>query len=129
MLAMNKKPQRNDPCPCGSGKKYKQCCLKNEQQNIKTYTSDGKRKFKAKVLTTSSTASSIFGQSNLKPQQAQDPQKIEKMRLGKTQEDYQVETAQEEVQKEEKKVVPKIKKVAPHNPGEEFNPTKEDFTK
>lgn len=22
---------RNDPCPCGSGKKYKQCCLKKEQ--------------------------------------------------------------------------------------------------
>ena len=22
------KPGRNDPCPCGSGKKYKQCCLK-----------------------------------------------------------------------------------------------------
>jgi len=21
------KPQRNDPCPCGSGKKYKHCCL------------------------------------------------------------------------------------------------------
>ena len=21
-------PRRNDPCPCGSGKKYKQCCLK-----------------------------------------------------------------------------------------------------
>jgi len=20
------KPGRNDPCPCGSGKKYKQCC-------------------------------------------------------------------------------------------------------
>ncbi|MBQ5878422.1 MAG: SEC-C domain-containing protein, partial [Treponema sp.] len=20
---------RNDPCPCGSGKKYKQCCGKN----------------------------------------------------------------------------------------------------
>jgi preprotein translocase subunit SecA len=20
---------RNDPCPCGSGKKYKQCCLRN----------------------------------------------------------------------------------------------------
>ena len=19
-------PERNDPCPCGSGKKYKQCC-------------------------------------------------------------------------------------------------------
>jgi uncharacterized protein YecA (UPF0149 family) len=23
-------PGRNDPCPCGSGKKYKQCCLKNK---------------------------------------------------------------------------------------------------
>ncbi|HDP5041844.1 SEC-C metal-binding domain-containing protein, partial [Staphylococcus aureus] len=20
-------PGRNDPCPCGSGKKFKQCCL------------------------------------------------------------------------------------------------------
>ena len=25
----NKKVGRNDPCPCGSGKKYKQCCGKN----------------------------------------------------------------------------------------------------
>ncbi len=25
------KAGRNDPCPCGSGKKYKQCCLKAEQ--------------------------------------------------------------------------------------------------
>ncbi len=23
-------PGRNDPCPCGSGKKYKKCCWKNE---------------------------------------------------------------------------------------------------
>ncbi len=23
---------RNDPCPCGSGKKYKQCCMKKDQQ-------------------------------------------------------------------------------------------------
>ncbi len=23
---------RNDPCPCGSGKKYKQCCLKRERE-------------------------------------------------------------------------------------------------
>lgn len=26
-----KKVGRNDPCPCGSGKKYKQCCLKAEE--------------------------------------------------------------------------------------------------
>lgn len=25
-----KKPGRNDPCPCGSGLKYKKCCGKNE---------------------------------------------------------------------------------------------------
>ena len=24
------KPKRNAPCPCGSGKKYKQCCGKRE---------------------------------------------------------------------------------------------------
>ena len=24
------KPGRNDPCPCGSGKKYKQCCAKKQ---------------------------------------------------------------------------------------------------
>jgi len=23
---LSKKPGRNDPCPCGSGKKYKKCC-------------------------------------------------------------------------------------------------------
>lgn len=23
---MSDKPGRNDPCPCGSGKKYKSCC-------------------------------------------------------------------------------------------------------
>ncbi len=27
---MSHKVQRNDPCPCGSGKKYKKCCLAKE---------------------------------------------------------------------------------------------------
>jgi len=26
------KPGRNDPCPCGSGQKYKRCCLAKDQQ-------------------------------------------------------------------------------------------------
>ena len=34
---------RNDPCPCGSGKKYKQCCWKKRLPL-------GKRKFKASVI-------------------------------------------------------------------------------
>jgi tetratricopeptide (TPR) repeat protein len=25
------RPGRNDPCPCGSGKKYKKCCLARDQ--------------------------------------------------------------------------------------------------
>src|ERR1700691_2506387 len=25
------KPGRNDPCPCGSGNKYKKCCLAKEE--------------------------------------------------------------------------------------------------
>ena len=28
MKADKKKPGRNDPCPCGSGLKYKKCCGK-----------------------------------------------------------------------------------------------------
>ncbi|MBW2960239.1 SEC-C domain-containing protein [Mesonia sp. JHPTF-M18] len=26
-IEKQKEPGRNDPCPCGSGKKYKKCCL------------------------------------------------------------------------------------------------------
>lgn len=38
---MNQKVGRNDPCPCGSGKKYKQCCFKLAHQ---------KKKIKAVVI-------------------------------------------------------------------------------
>ncbi len=57
---MLEKPRRNDPCPCGSGKKYKSCCLSSEQQKrseqsplVGTGSSSplAKRKFTAKVLT------------------------------------------------------------------------------
>lgn len=30
-----KLPNRNDKCPCGSGKKYKNCCMEIDQQLIK----------------------------------------------------------------------------------------------
>lgn len=29
-------PKRNDPCHCGSGKKYKNCCLEKDQSNLKS---------------------------------------------------------------------------------------------
>lgn len=40
---MNDKIGRNDPCPCGSGKKYKQCCMLKSTQGKPL-------KFRAKVL-------------------------------------------------------------------------------
>ena len=27
----DQRPGRNEPCPCGSGKKYKQCCLAKDE--------------------------------------------------------------------------------------------------
>ncbi len=29
---MSNRPGRNDPCPCGSGKKYKHCCALKQGQ-------------------------------------------------------------------------------------------------
>ena len=28
-IKADKAPKRNDPCPCGSGKKFKKCCAKD----------------------------------------------------------------------------------------------------
>lgn len=44
---MMEKVGRNDPCPCGSGKKYKSCCLLKQQQHTSSLKG---RKFTAKVL-------------------------------------------------------------------------------
>lgn len=40
---MGEKVGRNDPCPCGSGKKYKACCMAKEVSPIK-------KKFTAKLI-------------------------------------------------------------------------------
>lgn len=42
---MNKKIGRNDPCPCGSGKKYKSCCMQMQKKPV-----TGKKTFKATLL-------------------------------------------------------------------------------
>ncbi len=34
---------RNDPCPCGSGKKFKHCCLRNSSPDDTGLTSGGKQ--------------------------------------------------------------------------------------
>ncbi len=51
---MKKKAGRNDPCSCGSGKKYKKCCEAKHKY----------KKFDAKVLSSSAgVAGTIFNQS------------------------------------------------------------------
>ncbi|MGM0440506.1 MAG: SEC-C metal-binding domain-containing protein [Chlamydiota bacterium] len=45
----NKKIKRNAPCHCGSGKKYKKCCLLNE----------GKKNFSATVLSSTNNAGGL----------------------------------------------------------------------
>lgn len=42
---------RNDSCPCGSGKKYKSCCLEKKQ----SASLPGARKFTAKLLSNKMT--------------------------------------------------------------------------
>lgn len=61
---------RNDPCPCGSGKKYKQCCWKKRLPL-------GKRKFKASVIRSGNTAKQLpdlmertFGEAISKAQES-----------------------------------------------------------
>lgn len=36
-------PGRNDPCPCGSGKKYKKCCLKKDEETRRAALAEAKR--------------------------------------------------------------------------------------
>ena len=42
---MENKVGRNDPCPCGSGKKYKQCCMGKERPR-----GSAPKKFTAKLI-------------------------------------------------------------------------------
>lgn len=53
---MNDKIKRNDPCPCGSGKKYKACCLKKEIQKKQ------KRFSAQKLAPAASPMANIFAQ-------------------------------------------------------------------
>ncbi|NGX55088.1 MAG: hypothetical protein KR126chlam2_00712 [Chlamydiae bacterium] len=123
---MDKKIGRNDPCSCGSGKKYKQCCLKKQKDDTKTFTAAGKRKFKAKVISSGSGGPSLF-QSATTPAAAQ--AEALKFNLAKT--DYQVKEkeTEEAPAAEVSEPTPKPKPLA--EPAqfleEEFKSTGEDF--
>ena len=48
-MKYGRKVSRNDPCPCGSGKKYKNCCLqKNNDREIVSLSNISKKDVKRK---------------------------------------------------------------------------------
>lgn len=38
-IMANRKTGRNEPCPCGSGKKYKKCCFEKDQKELRSQAS------------------------------------------------------------------------------------------
>lgn len=56
------RPGRNDPCHCGSGKKYKQCCLSlDEQRRPRSELARSSSTLKDKNLALLAAATEIFG--------------------------------------------------------------------
>lgn len=125
---MNEKAGRNDPCPCGSGKKYKQCCWGKEIK--KTFTPAGKRRFKATVLSSGAQAQKIFHDSASMQKMPGKPGEYGVLnRIKQCEVDYRVEP--EAIQEKKRKVIkPKKsleKKEVPKEVPEVFMMTENDF--
>lgn len=132
---MDKKPGRNDPCYCGSGKKYKNCHLAEDSAKKTTYTESGKRKFKASVVSSGNSdqkSQNVFQAQPLSsPLQKREIKPLDLNRFRSSKTDYRT-TAKEEAlpfevsHDEVKKPEQKSQEEKPELP-EEFNPTKEDY--
>ena len=115
---MSKKINRNDPCPCGSGKKYKQCCLNKE--TVKTYTPEGKRKFKAKVI--SSEAPSFLSSLGSAGSSSREFKATSKSYEQTAKSSNDAERKEEESAKNTR-----FKKIPSKKPGDDFQATDQDF--
>ena len=139
---------RNDPCPCGSGKKYKQCCMLNQNAGTAaTYTPAGKRKFKAKVITMDPQAVHLFQQTNMHPSEYSDSASGEpthlkfsgKLKFKTTDQDYRIAAQNEEnitepttdvyLEAIQSNAIPAVREGQVPSPEETFKPTKQDFRK
>jgi hypothetical protein len=134
---MSEKIGRNDPCPCGSGKKYKNCHYGKEIK--KTYTSSGKRKFKATVIKmTDEKSREIFQSSTPTPVSPSEMPTMESLKVRMAKTDYRVKKqdtpeydlpfsipSHEDGTETEKPTETEPKQ----NLEEEFKPSTEDFRK
>ena len=134
---MTKKVGRNDPCPCGSGKKYKNChMLLEKEATAAKYTVGGKRKFKAKVINIQDKSLSVFSRSATVPQAIPEPSVLEKLKFRMTKSDFRKkgEVAEEKLPFkiplfDEPVEKPETRERHLPEPGEDFKPTTEDFRK
>lgn len=127
---MDKKPGRNDPCPCGSGKKYKSCCLAKEEPKKSTYTEAGKRKFKATVLSAGDARSqSLFQGLTPSGDVKREIKPLDLSKFKKSKEDYRAKPSEEplpfEMKPQEGKPKPQDNK--PEELPDIFEGTEEDF--
>ncbi len=128
---MEKKVGRNDPCPCGSGKKYKNCHM--GQETKKTYTPEGKRKFKAKVLSATDKTASVFQGTPSAPKSPTEAPPIDLLKFKLSKKDYRAEGEEKTVlpfplPEHEKLEKPTIEHTRPSEPPpEKFDVSSEDF--
>lgn len=132
---MTKKIGRNDPCYCGSGKKYKNChMLIEKESSAAKYTAGGKRKIKAKVLSVQDKSLSIFSRSASMPQAPAAPGTLEKLKFRMTKNDFRKKGNEEPLPfpiplPEETVEIPEERERNLPKQGEEFKATGEDFRK
>jgi hypothetical protein len=132
---MDKKVGRNDPCPCGSGKKYKNCHMLLEKERAAAkYTPAGKRKIKAKVINLQDKSFSIFNRTATVSQEQSESATLEKLKFRMTGHDFRKKGKEEKLPfkiptPQESTEKPEEKERSLPQPGEEFKPTIEDFRK
>lgn len=121
---MNRKIGRNDPCFCGSGKKYKNCCM-NKKEEVAKYTPQGKRKFKAKVLNVDTSGINVFGKTGQPGQEATQSDILQRMKFSVTSRDFRKKADEKPIHFSSSEKDPEeVKKL---DLPDEFKKTKEDF--
>lgn len=65
MTQSPQKPGRNDPCPCGSGKKYKQCCLLTGQTAVTAAAEHGAAGDRPSLAAARQGAQALLAESRL----------------------------------------------------------------
>ena len=125
---MKKKVGRNDLCPCGSGKKYKNCCMKESNQNTAAkYTPSGKRKIKAKVLTIENKNLDVFNRSATVQQVPTQSDTLEKLKFRMTQNDFRKKEVETPIKFNVFEGKPEERERHLPKENESFKPTSEDF--